>query len=85
MIGQFIKTKRLGNKMSGRALASHISTQRGRTATPSWVTRLEKGQTDITLSQFTQLAAAFGTTPSRLFAEYEAWAGPGGGSMSQSS
>lgn len=73
MIGQFIREKRTERRMSGQMLASQINTQRGRKATPSWVTRLEKGQTDITVSQFTQLAAAFGTTPSRLFAEYEAW------------
>lgn len=73
MIGQFIKHKRTEAGLSGTELASKVSTSRGRSATASWLSRVEQNETDLTLTQITEMALAFGQTASKFLAEYESW------------
>lgn len=74
MIGEFIKLKRKRAGMSGEQLATHITSRRSERATKSWLSRVEDGSVDLSLSQFMQVAAAFGMQPSQFLAEYEQWA-----------
>lgn len=73
MIGQFIKHKRTVAGWSGTELAQKISTTRGAAATPSWLSRVENGETDPTFTQLRELAKAFGQTIREFVAEYESW------------